>query len=259
MLTTVLLTYAVRSDTGVLRVISPHNGKILLTQPAGVTPIAALSDGSGLRYFLAQDSSLIRLYSLQRLALQNAPRTPQLLFPPNTGYAPSDTITLRWRASAWAQSYKVHVDRAQPPNLDREHGIIDSVTTDTTLTFVGSRAYQYYWRVLAQNEFGEAASAEDTFQIALLPPLAPMLYYPASGSNGLVLPVPLGYIGTDSPEPGHTASSFHLQVKGDSTLSRGRLAFIDNIVGSETLISGARTPDPALSPEGATRTGVWGL
>ena len=135
------------------------------------------------------------------------PATPALTTPANSATGVSATPVLTWNAASGATSYKVYFGTAvAPPLVTSTLGTSYSPGSLTAGTL-------YYWKVLAVNPGGSAASTTWSFTTQVAPPPAPTLAAPANGGTDVLLTPNLSwsassgatsyvvYFGTTSPPP----------------------------------------------------------
>ncbi len=83
-----------------------------------------------------------------------APAPPTYLFPPDgSGNAPQ-TPVLSWQAAAGATRYSVYLGIDSIANLKRVSDVLDGTTFVTGKLSAG---HQYFWRVVAHNDYGDSA------------------------------------------------------------------------------------------------------
>src|SRR5208283_4641628 len=129
---------------------------------------------------VAQNSAGSAASAIWSFTTQLPPSAPTLVAPTNAATGVSLTPTLDWNAASGATTYGVHFGTSSPPAL----------VTNTTATSYspGSLAVgkTYYWRIVAKNSAGSAASAIWSFT-ARLPPSAPTLVAPTNAATGVSL------------------------------------------------------------------------
>jgi len=136
-----------------------------------------------------------------------APPTTVLTAPASGATGVSLMPSLSWNAAAGATSYDVYFGASSPPPL----AATTIATSYAPPTLPAGKLY--YWRVVAKNSAGSAASATWSFTTLIARPPAPVLTAPASGATGVSLTPSLSWstangatsyevhFGTSSPPP----------------------------------------------------------
>jgi hypothetical protein len=113
-----------------------------------------------------------------------APAAPSLISPGNGATGVSATATLTWSAATNATSYEVYFGAVSPPPL------AGNVTATTFQPGALAAGGTYYWRVVAKNATGSAASATFSFTVAPgVPTAGPTLVSPTESATGVALRV----------------------------------------------------------------------
>ncbi len=108
------------------------------------------------------------------------PSAPKLVSPANAATGVLLSPTLSWNSASGATTYGVHFGTSSPPAL---------VTNTTSTSYSPGTLVAgatYYWRIVAKNSAGSAASAIWSFT-AQLPPSAPKLVAPTNAATGVSL------------------------------------------------------------------------
>src|SRR4030095_5669721 len=141
------------------------------------------------------------------------PPSPLLVSPANNSTGNPASLTLVWRKSFGATSYKVQV---ASDSLFTTILVNDSTVTDSTKAVVLSMNNNYWWRVRGKNASGFGAYSE-IFKFnttpALTPPPPPVLFSPSNNAIGQNLSLTLVWF-----KPS-TAASYRVQVATDSNFS----------------------------------------
>jgi hypothetical protein len=110
------------------------------------------------------------------------PGTPGPISPANDAMGVSVTAALTWSAATNATSYEVYFGMTSPPPL------AGTVTATTFQPGALAAGWTYYWRVVAKNAAGSAASATFSFTVAGGTPTAgPTLVWPKEGATGVAV------------------------------------------------------------------------
>lgn len=140
---------------------------------------------------------------------------PSLLRPADQATNQAIVVTLVWRSLMGSASYHLQVGASS--GIDTSAVLNDSTLTDTART-VGAFKYntQYFWRVRGKNAGAYSPWSQLwSFRTMESDPAVPKLMAPASMVAGLDTPVTLRWTRPVG------ATSFHLQVGGDSTFTSG--------------------------------------
>ena len=187
-----------------------------------------------------------------------APPAPSLVSPVNGSAGVSLTPTLSWNAATGATSYDVYFGTASTPPLATN----TAGTSYAPATLSAGTAY--YWRVVAKNSGGSAASATWSFTTQIAAPPAPSLISPVNGAAGVSLTPTLSwnaatgatsydvYFGTASPPPlaTNTAGTSY----APATLSAGT-AYYWRVVAKNG--GGSTTSATWSFTHAACRAGAW--
>jgi hypothetical protein len=106
-----------------------------------------------------------------------APAAPQLASPSDGATLPTSSGTLQWSAASGATSYDLYFGTQNPPPLLRNQSSLQYATG--TLT----EGAMYFWRVVAKNEAGAAASPVWSFRTPVPGPGVPALLSPGDGAT----------------------------------------------------------------------------
>jgi len=141
-----------------------------------------------------------------------APATPAQISPANGETKLATNLTLVWRSSPGAASYRFQLS----PVPDFSTALVDtSNIIDTTYTLSGvANGTTYYWRIGAINEGGTSAwSTPWAFTTVFIPPESPILVEPADGATGVSINPTLIW------NPSDGADAYQLQVATRSDFS----------------------------------------
>ncbi len=116
------------------------------------------------------------------------PSAPRLLLPENNDNITDNTPTFRWTEPETPENYTLVIDN------DADFGsptqTISNITDNTYTLMVGLAVDNYYWRVRAIDEAGNAGDWAENFKLTILRekevprlPSKPQLYSPANGSK----------------------------------------------------------------------------
>jgi len=111
----------------------------------------------------------------------NPPGPPTLQLPENGTHTSDNTPYFQWIGGSNATSHRIRVDNDSDfssPEIDQS-GLTENNYTPTT----GLADGQYWWKVTAINEDGQADSDVWTFTVDTTPPSAPVLVSPENGEN----------------------------------------------------------------------------
>ncbi len=109
-------------------------------------------------------------YRTYTLLPYGGPDTPALALPENQATLTSNHVMFQWQASANATRYRLLVSENADPEKDPVVDVrVDAPRTAYTATLPMTHA-QYFWRVIAENDKGQAHARVRTFQIRPVDP-----------------------------------------------------------------------------------------
>ena len=116
------------------------------------------------------------------------PSAPRLLSPENNDNITDNTPTFRWTEPETPENYTLVID--DDADFGSPTQTISNITDNTYTLMVGLAVDNYYWRVRAIDEAGNAGDWAENFKLTILRekevprlPSKPQLYSPANGSK----------------------------------------------------------------------------